>query len=46
LKAILADILIAGGAVAEMKAMERKGEESFRELENFLKEVKSRVEGH
>jgi len=46
LKAILADILIAGGAVAEMKAMERKGEESIRELADFIKEVKSRVEGH
>ncbi len=46
LKAILTDILIAGGAVAEMKAVERKGEESFRELENFLKELRSRVEGH
>ena len=45
LKAILADILIAGGAVAEMKAMERKGEESCRELADFIKEVKSRVEG-
>ena len=46
LKAILADILIAGGAVAEMTAVERKGEESFRELEHFLKEAKNRVEGH
>ena len=46
LKAILADILIAGGAVAEMKAMERKGEESLRELADFIKEVKNRVEGH
>jgi len=41
LKAILADILIAGAAVAEMKAMERKGAESCRELENFLKEAKA-----
>ena len=46
LKAILADILLAGGAVAEMKAMERKGEESIKELAEFIKEVKSRVEGH
>lgn len=45
LKAILADILIAGAAVAEMKAMERKGAESIRELADFIKEVKSRVEG-
>jgi len=44
LKATLADILIAGSAVAEMKAMERKGEESAKELADFIKEVKSRVE--
>jgi len=44
LKATLADILIAGAAVAEMKAMERKGEESTKELADFIKEVKSRVE--
>jgi chromosome segregation ATPase len=46
LKATLADILTAGAAVGEMKAMQRKGEQSCRELEAFLKEVKSRVEGH
>jgi len=45
LKGILSDILVAGGAVAEMKAMERKGEESIKELADFIKEVKSRVEG-
>jgi chromosome segregation ATPase len=46
LKALLADALLAGRAVGEMKAKERKGEESFTELENLLGEVKNRVEGH
>ena len=46
LKAILVDTLTAGAAVDEMKTVERKGEESCRELEGFLKEVKNRVEGH
>ncbi len=45
LKAILVDILTAGGAVSEMRAMEKKGEESCRELEDFLREAKGRVEG-
>jgi chromosome segregation ATPase len=44
LKAILADILIAAGAVAEMKALKRKGEESVKELADFIKEVQGRVE--
>ena len=46
LQAILADVFTAGTAVAEMKAMERKGGESCRELESVLKEVNSRLEGH
>jgi len=44
LKATLADILIAASTVAEMKAMKRKGEESARELADFIKDVQSRVE--
>jgi hypothetical protein len=44
LKATLADILIAASAVAEMKAIKRKGEESVKELADFIKEVQSRVE--
>ena len=46
LKVTLADILAAGTAVAEMKATQRKSEESCQELDDFLKEVKNRVEGH
>lgn len=46
MKAVLVDTLTAGAAVAEMKTMEREGEQSCRELEGLLKEVKNRVEGH
>jgi len=46
LKVTLADILAARTAVAEMKATQRKSEESCQELDDFLKEVKNRVEGH
>ncbi len=45
-KAVLMDAFTAGTAIAEMKAMERKGGESCRELEDVLKEVNSRLEGH
>ncbi len=43
---LLEGVLRVGEAVGEMKAMQRRGEESYRELEDFLKEVKSRMEGH
>ena len=45
MKGILEDTLVAGSVMGEMRAMQRKGEESRKELEGFLNEVKRRLEG-
>ncbi len=45
MKHVLKDALVAGTAIGEMRAMQKRGEESLQELEGFLNEVKKRVEG-
>lgn len=44
MKHILEDTLVAGVAIGEMRVLQRKGEESWKELEGFLNEVKRRLE--
>lgn len=43
-KGLLADALVTGKAIGEMKAMQMKSGESCLQLEDFIKEVKSKVE--
>jgi chromosome segregation ATPase len=44
MKSILEDILLAGQAVAEMVAMQEKGEEAGKQLEELIAEVQHRLE--
>ena len=43
-KHVLEDVLVAGAAIGKMRAMQTKGDESLKELESFLNEVKKRLE--
>ena len=45
MKSILEDTLVAGMAVGEMRAVQKKGEEAGKELEELVTEVKRRLGG-